>query len=280
MKRPRLLKILAVLVVVLIFLMGSYSNALGLSGLVAFGLFFCAFFGTMSVSTIVKAAKRSAGWKYLGTIVTTAVLTQIGILGFLAVCIATEMASVWPHAMADWRLPLGELQDVVVDSEGRIYCDSAYSRVQVYSPAGEFLRGWFVEAYGGPFRLYIDNGYLDVVTYRGNEHYTYTPDGELVSHERLTVKEQDDLTKKKSGVSTGPGGTRYRCHRSVLWPYVTKTTTNGQTERVVTDPWPLRLISGPLPAFIYALTGLPMTGVFAEIESKGRKKRPEAARGS
>jgi hypothetical protein len=53
-------------------------------------------------------------------------------------------------------------------------------RIQVYDASGQFLRGWFVPASGGAFRLAIGAGdEVEVITARRPKKLVYSLGGEL-----------------------------------------------------------------------------------------------------
>ena len=55
-------------------------------------------------------------------------------------------------------------------------------RVQVYDSHWHFLCGWNVEAHGGEFKVAATtDGKVEVFTARGNYHYSFTENGELIS---------------------------------------------------------------------------------------------------
>src|SRR5688572_3677847 len=54
-----------------------------------------------------------------------------------------------PEASASMQFPLGHLEDVAVDSQGRIFvAEGLFHRIQRYARDGKFERGWFVPTAG------------------------------------------------------------------------------------------------------------------------------------
>jgi hypothetical protein len=57
----------------------------------------------------------------------------------------------------------------------------APGRIQVYGREGEFLRGWFIPASGGRFKLHVtEDDNLEVFTSRGNRRLVFAADGTLL----------------------------------------------------------------------------------------------------
>jgi len=55
-------------------------------------------------------------------------------------------------------------------------------RVQVYDADWTFLTGWYVDAFGGTFKLLAPvDGHIDVITARGDRHYVFDTGGQLIS---------------------------------------------------------------------------------------------------
>lgn len=143
------------------------------------------------------------------------------------------------------EFPFGQLADVAVDADGRIYVAEAFnSRIQRYSRSGAFELGWFVPAYGGAFRITdIGEGYIIVATLRGNQGLTYTASGQLQS-----ASEREGVYYEKTSRPAGP-----YVVRQGLCPCVADRTT-GQC--FLLTPWPTRLTAAPFPVIAYQVLGV------------------------
>lgn len=153
--------------------------------------------------------------------------------------------------LATTEFPFGDLEDVAVDSRGRIYVGEGLhgARVQRYSPEGEFERGWFVPTSGAFALRTTPDGRVQVATIRGRELLTYTSDGDLLDSQHWSLQKEDRYSEFSSETdTTGP----YVIRRGLM-PRVIDTRT-GRT--VVATPWPKRLVAGPFPAMLYALVGV------------------------
>ena len=64
----------------------------------------------------------------------------------------------------------------------------------MYDRDKRFLRGWTVDARGGEFNLSVtDDDSIEVFTARGNRHYVFTIDGDLVSQSTYGQQSYSDL---------------------------------------------------------------------------------------
>ena len=161
------------------------------------------------------------------------------------------------------EVPLGDLEGIAVDADGNIYCGTPFwQRVQVYDQEGSFIRGWSVDAGGGMFRIRTDkDGYIHAATARGGMHYTYRPDGTLVSE----AEEPELLGTFQAYSIVADDGSRYDICSPNLFPNIVKTDENGQSRRVVGPRWHLWLIQGPFPAFILFAVGVLMLAASRNI---------------
>jgi hypothetical protein len=77
--------------------------------------------------------------------------------------------------------PVGVPEEVVEDSGGRrIVALMPMGRIQVYTRAGVFERGWFIDASGGTFTTRImPDDRIEVFTARGRQRFVYSPNGDL-----------------------------------------------------------------------------------------------------
>ncbi|MHC4713418.1 MAG: NHL repeat-containing protein [Planctomycetota bacterium] len=155
------------------------------------------------------------------------------------------------------QLPLGWLEGVAVDNHGRIYCGlQFYSRIQVYDADGRFLRGWFLDAAGGVFRLRISkSGQLEVATVRNDMLYTYNADGELVEKRTQAGHLYGEFGAESEYLATGPDGAEYRA-KGFPWPRIVKRDASGASHTVVSVPIHLWFMMGPLPAWGFSAIGI------------------------
>ena len=195
----------------------------------------------------------SIGFEVVNILITA--LGIIGFGGFLAGGVCAFITISGEPRVSSWaRFPLGGLETIAVDSHGNLYCGiNFYSRIQVYSSEGEFIRGWFLDAGGGVFRIKIDDeDRLHAGTARGDYYYIFSTEGELLSAREMSPKEEERIFGKTyySPVSDRNGNI-YGIKKSLLLPGVIKTDARGQESTVVSDPFILWFIKGPFPAWLW-----------------------------
>lgn len=98
-----------------------------------------------------------------------------------------EWPVLWPEATAE-------------DASGNSILGLASSgRVQVYDSRGRFLRGWFVEASGGVFRLQVTSSQqLEVFTARGRRRLVYSLQGALLEKDTYAPASYDVVITRPS----------------------------------------------------------------------------------
>ena len=163
------------------------------------------------------------------------------------------------------RFPISDPQGFAVDSKGNIYLAiSCYPRVQVYNKEGDFQRGWFIDAGGGAFDLWIEEGdLLHVCTSRTDLHLIYNREGRLLESTSIKSFDQDvSLFKKAGGLDElNTFGDTYSISSPNWSPKVTRTNVEGEQAIVIQDPfcyWILRKMS---PMILIVLAGLIMSCV-------------------
>ncbi len=116
----------------------SFTALFDLLMLMGVGVFFA------GVALSLGSSKRMVRVMALGGMI----LLFLGFGGFMAGAVFATGAN--GFVPSGFEMPLGDLESVAVDAEGRIYTSAGfYSRIQVYDRTGQFLRGWFVDAGGG-----------------------------------------------------------------------------------------------------------------------------------
>ena len=149
--------------------------------------------------------------------------------------------------LAAVEFPLSDPLDVAVDSKGRIYvADGMYSRVQRYSPEGQFQLGWFVPTAGVFALKTLEDDRVQVATARANKLLTYSADGEPLT---ALYWQQTDHYGEFAKEQTTTGGYLVR---GGLLPHI--DTRDGQT--IIATPAPKRFVSGPFPAIAYSAVGV------------------------
>jgi hypothetical protein len=170
--------------------------------------------------------------------------------------------------VATVEFPLGDVEDVAVDSQGRIYVGTGFlaHRVQRYSPGGEFECGWPVPTSGAFAMRTTPDGWVLVATARGKKLLTYSGDGELQFEATYDWRKENLLGEFASETeTTGP----YAVRRG-LTPHVVDART-GRT--VLATPWYKRLVAGPFPAMLYAAVGFAL-GLLGDLRRRREQPAP------
>jgi hypothetical protein len=104
----------------------------------------------------------------------------LGALGFFGSALLSLRVVTLPPSF-EW--PPGYVNGVVTSPNGlNIVPLEPSGRIQVYGPQWWFVRGWQVDAKGGPFKVVASRpGTIEVYTLRGDHHFTYSGAGELLA---------------------------------------------------------------------------------------------------
>jgi hypothetical protein len=199
-------------------------------------------------------------------------LMIFGACGFLGSCIFWAVAMSEKPWVSTWiRFPLGDVNDIVVDDKGQIYCAIlGNQRIQVYSKEGEFLRGWFARSRGGRFDLLWDSdGFLHVVGYR---HYVFNKKGVLL--DEVEINSSQETAMNKNIISSEPkdkSGCVYKIRNRHVLPKIVQISPEGNETVKVSDPlfiWP---VQGPFQGWLTMMLGF--VGVIY-LSKKQNRVRP------
>lgn len=136
-------------------------------------------------------------------------LVLLGALGFFGSALLSLGVVSLPSSF-EW--PSGYVQGIVTSSDGlNIVPLEPSGRVQIYNPQWRFMRGWQVNAEGGPFRVVVyQPGTIGVYTRRGKHHFTYSATGELLASTTYT-EPFDSMTNE--------GHSMVVPTFAILWPF-------------------------------------------------------------
>jgi len=159
--------------------------------------------------------------------------------------------------------PLTEVGCIAVDANGQVYCGLVgMGRVQQYSPNGDFIRGWQVDASGGLFYMQVVADRLYVRTTRTHRLYEFDLNGRQPS-----TRPSDD---RMSGFPDQPvayaDGSTYWVSNG-LSPRLMKRDPYGRTTVLVASPAYLWPISGPGQAWLTAVVGMIILGVTTQLRA-------------
>lgn len=101
-----------------------------------------------------------------------------GIVGFLGTALAGAGGLGWLPSSCEW--PVGLATGVVATGDHFLVPHQPAGRLQVYDADWGFVRGWWVDAAGGGYKITaVDDGEIEVVTARGNRRYRFDLEGRL-----------------------------------------------------------------------------------------------------
>ena len=212
---------------------------------------------TQRDSSATSKALRGVG-NYAGL-----VLVCLGAFGFFFPFLCVLGLNKALPARLAW--PLSSVNCIAVDHDGRIYCGlMSMGRIQQYSPTGDFIRGWQVDAGGGMYYMRVVSDRLHVQTVRNNVLYEFGLNGRY-----LSKRPSDDIT---SGFPDEPvayaDGTRYWVSTPELCPRLIKTDASGESTVVISVPAYLWPISGPVPGWLTGVAGMIVVGVTAKLRAR------------
>jgi len=150
------------------------------------------------------------------------------------------------------QLPLSGMHTIAVDQSGNVYCASrGYRRIQIYDSEGKFIEGLHIPM--SRFMFYVDADDSLHVWSHYKQYRKYDSSRELVVDKEgimPPVPSEHDKAYVQQGMDLA--GNKYEVGKfSWIWPYVTKTTPDGETRVLVSQPFYLWLMRWPRPALLY-----------------------------
>jgi hypothetical protein len=151
-----------------------------------FNVFLVLFAGVwlfLAARGISRIFKRPGQSKWL--VAVTGLLGLIGFGGFFVEMLSGEGIVTLPKSY-EW--PAGYVGGVKTTAGGGYVVPLVpEGRVQVYDSNWHFLRGWNVDAMGGDFKVAsTPNRTVEVYTARGQHHYSFTENGDLLTSASLS----------------------------------------------------------------------------------------------
>jgi hypothetical protein len=135
----------------------------------------------------------------------------VGLFGFAGFFVQMLSGEGIVKLPMSYEWPAGYVTNVVATADNRYVVPIVPSgRVQLYDSNWHFLRGWNVDALGGDFKVAANSpGTVEVFTARGQHHYTFAENGELISSSPLTESYYSLPNSGRSEVVSTP---------LLLWP--------------------------------------------------------------
>lgn len=151
------------------------------------------------------------------------------------------------------ELPLGDTEGIAVDKFGRIYVGLGfYGKVQVYDSEGHFLRNWKVESSGGPFRVDLTKEQnILIATARGSKQIVYDSIGNILSN--IVIDRIYSRSNEPADIYITDQKVKYEII-GYVFPKIVRTTLDKKI--IVEQELLLKLMNGPLPAWLFAMIGV------------------------
>ena len=130
---------------------------------------------------------RGERWPLRVVCLVSVVFVLVGAAGFFGSFLASSGGLNLP---ASFEWPVASSDEALVDSQGRFVVPLVCDRIQLYGKDREFVRGWFVQAHGGVYKIQMtDTDKVEVFTARGNHRYLFDLDGTLVEEGQYPGRE-------------------------------------------------------------------------------------------
>lgn len=171
------------------------------------------------------------------------------LLGFL--CSAIDYGLELQMPSSKIRFPLGNLEGIAVDNQGRIYCGSSfYSRLQAFDKNGDFLRGWFAPLSKGGEHINVEDNNICVAM--STKCWIYDPNGKLLNSKEYSFFDFEAKYGLHRDMSAKDiHGNFYNIERGFLSPKITKTGVDGNTIVLISDPLKYWIIRIPFPGIVF-----------------------------
>ena len=179
-------------------------------------------------------------------------LALVGATGFLAGFYLASGAD--QAALRSVELPLSDIQDMAVDSQGRTYLASAfYSRIQRYDAQGRFQLGWAAQSEGGPLTVALKgNDTIVSEAERRGSLLLFDLDGHLLAERPSTTPTSWPMGE--SVTAERPDGSHLFLRRGTLSSTIVRDSA-GVIAPLIVGPRSLRYLGG-FPAFLLFAAGM------------------------
>ncbi|MHC4105220.1 MAG: hypothetical protein ACYSR9_09790 [Planctomycetota bacterium] len=167
------------------------------------------------------------------------------------------------------QFPLSEPSGFAVDSNENLYLAiPAYSRIQVYTSSGDFLKGWFVDTAGGSFDIWVEGkNIIHSCTVWTDRHDVFDANGNLLETTQITSFDEDVRLFDKAGglKELIAHGNTYSVREPEWNPRLIKINSDGRESVIVQDPFHLRLLQKMQPLLLFVLAGIILGAILGLI---------------
>ena len=161
------------------------------------------------------------------------------------------------------ELPIGNPEGIVVSPDGRIYIGlQFYGKIQSYDNNGGFIKNWSVDNNGGAFSIHMLGDIIYVNATRVEKSVYYDLDGnELNDNVLIDISTKFEDPNEYVQVLLAQNSKEYKRDsitykiNTGLFPTVSKIE-RGQCDKIITIPFLLKLIKGPMPAWLFLAFGI------------------------
>jgi hypothetical protein len=171
------------------------------------------------------------------------------------------------------EFPLAHVAGIDVNREGNLFVASGfYSRIQVYNPNGEFVRGWFLDdTGGGHLKIRISNeNEVEIAVVRGRKIDVFDENGGLLETKKYGKGSDffDSFEQKGKYLSDEPTGLQYDVE-GWAFPRIIQTGPDGK-KKIGKNAFYLFPFQGAFQGWVMAVVGMLL---IARAEKKKKKKR-------
>ena len=197
-------------------------------------------------------------------------LVLVGFTGFLSGFFSAFGLLSW--IPGNIKFPLADVKGIDINRDGKLFVASGfYSRIQMYNPQGEFVRGWFLTHIGGgAIKIRInDNNEVEVAGLRGDAVEVFDESGRLLKYKKYDdVDFWDYFVQKGNHLLDKSTGCRYDVEGWV-YPKIIQTCPDGK-KVICKNAFYLFPLQGPFQAIVTAMVGMYLMGL-----AEKKKKRSQ-----
>lgn len=230
------------------------------------------------IANLLDAIKRKSLLRAIVAIITVVGLFMAALGLFSTVLGSLTAEGFHPGVQSSSELPLGRLGGITGDAAGNLFCGlQSYNRVQVYDDSGQFQRGWFIQSYGGEFRIRTNgDDHIEVACTRGRKIFTYNAEGETISeadddkYGSIFDEFSDTSQRKYHDVD----GNSYSIRNGFVFSDVLKTDPAGVQSVIIASRSFKWYLMGRFPSWIMGMLGLVVVFIGAALHSAITRSDP------
>jgi hypothetical protein len=163
-----------------------------------------------------------------------------------------------------FEFPLSTVEGIDIDKDGNLFVACAfYSRIQMYNPKGDFVRGWFLDdTGGGAMKIKVNNeNDIEVAIFKGRKIDIFDETGELLKssqYDRSDLSFWDSFEQKGKNIFDDKTRQKYSVE-SFAFTRITQKSPNG-VKNIGRNAFYLFPAQGPFQGWLTAITGMILAG--------------------